>query len=56
MGLNVAGRDPAVLRRRANRRDRTNKQARLLLPHLTDAEFASGAGDDAPKKLGAPND
>ena len=31
------------------------RTARLLLPHLTDAEFASGAGPDEPKNLGAPH-
>ena len=54
MGLHKAGRAAAVLD--AVRTGQIKKlTARSLLPHLTDAEFALGAGPDEPKKLGAPH-
>ena len=54
MGHHKAGRAPAVLD--AVRTGQIKKlTARSLLPHLTDAEFALGAGPDEPKKLGAPH-
>ena len=53
LGLDVAGRAPAVLD--AVRSGQIERQAaRLLMPHLPDAEFASGAGGER-KKLAAPN-
>ena len=55
MGLDVAGRAPAIFD--AVRTGLIERQAaRSLLPHLTDAEFASGAGGVEPKMLGAPDD
>ena len=52
MGLHPAGRAPAVLD--AVRTGLIDRQAaRLLLPQLTDAEFALGADGGEPKMLGA---
>ena len=54
LGHHKAGRAPAVLD--AVRTGLIERQAaRLLLPHLTETEFALGAGGVEPKMLGAPH-
>ncbi len=54
MGFHPAGRAAAVLDAvRTGLIDR--QEARLLLPQLTDAEFALGTDGGEPKKLGAPH-
>ena len=55
LGHHVAGRAPAVLD--AVRTGLIGSlAARSALPHLTDVEFASGAGGGEPKMLDEPDD
>ena len=55
LGHHEAGRIPVILDAvRAGIIEQ--REARLMLPHLSDAEFTSGAGGGEPKKLGATND